>query len=195
MESVVRQRDRTSQQPSLFPRPPLAIIPPITTAPFDATKLREWWRKEIERGQRGLPWIKNPRGDPRAMAAGLREAAFPLDSLARSAMLFPEHRAKLTRHVRAGADWLVKLQHPSGVFPFPVGPGLRPREKVGYIVAKIVKDHPEMVVNDWIPDDGTDGGLQYDNGLCGRALISAWDLTNDALPLLSNACRFFPIGP
>lgn len=30
-----------------------------------------------------------------------------------------------------------------------------------------------------IPDDRTDGGLQFDNGLCGRALISAWELTKD----------------
>jgi len=113
------------------------------------------------------------------MLAGLREAAFALDGLARSAMLFPERRDELTQHVREGANWLIKLQHPSGVFPFPVGPALNPREKVGFIVERIIKEHPQMVVNDWIPDDRTDGGLQFDNGLCGCALISAWELTKD----------------
>jgi len=154
--------------------------PPIVTAPFDAAKAREWWLREIERGQRGLPWVKNPTGDPRVMQAGLREAAFPLDGLARTAMLFPEHRDELTTQVRIGADWLIKLQHPSGVFPFPIGPGLNPRDKVGQIVARAIKDKPEIVVNDWIPDDFSDGGLQFDNGLCGRALITAWELTKDA---------------
>jgi len=155
-------------------------FPPVVTTPFDAVKAREWWLKEIQRGLPGLPWLKNPAGNPRQMQAGLREAAFPLDGLARTALLLPEHRDELTKHVRAGADWLIKLQHPSGVFPFPIGPGLNPREKVGHIVARTIKEFPDIVVNDWIPDDRTDGGLQFDNGLCGRALISAWELTKDA---------------
>ena len=155
-------------------------FPPVDKTPFDEAKLRAWWLQEIERGLRGLPWLKNPGGDPRQMQAGLRDAAWPLDGLARTALLFPEKREELTKHVRAGADWLVKLQHPSGVFPFPIGPGLNPREKVGHIVARAIKEHPEIVVNDWIPDDHTDGGLQFDNGLCGRALLSAWELTKDA---------------
>lgn len=154
--------------------------PPVVTTPFDGVKAREWWVKEIQRGLGGVPWLKNPEGNPRQMQAGLREAAFPLDGLARTALLLPEHRDELTMHVRAGADWLIKLQHSSGVFPFPVGPGLNPREKVGHIVARMIKEHPDMVVNDWIPDDRTDGGLQFDNGLCGRALISAWELMKEA---------------
>ncbi len=153
--------------------------PPVETTPFDTAKLRKWWLKEIERGRGALPWEKNPTGAPQNMAAGLREAAFPIDGLARTAMLFPEHREQLTKQVCAGADWLIKLQHPSGVFPFPVGPGLNPREKVGFIVARAIKEHPEIVVDGWISDDRMDGGLQFDNGLCGSALVSAWELTKD----------------
>lgn len=162
-------------------------FPPVVTTAFDPAAAREWWLKEIKRGVRGLPWRKNPSGDPRQMLAGLREAAWPLDSLARTAFLFPQQREELTAIVREGADWLIQLQHSSGVFPFPIGPGLKPREKVGYIVQRAIKEHPEMVVNDWIPDDGTDGGLQFDNGLCGRALVSAWHLTQDERYL--NAAR------
>ncbi len=154
--------------------------PPIHREAFDSRRARAWWSKEIERGVRGLPWRKNPKGDPRQMQAGLREAAWPLDGLARTAMLFPERREELSAEVRAGADWLIKLQHTSGVFPFPIGPSLNPREKVGRIVAKAIREHPEVVVNDWIPEDYSDGGLQFDNGLCGRSLISAWELTKDA---------------
>ena len=151
--------------------------PPIDRSAFDVKSAREWWLKEVDRGQRGLPWLKNPTGDPRVMQAGLREAAFPLDGLARTARLFPDRCEELTKQVRAGADWLVARQHPSGVFPFPIGPGLKPRDKVGKIVARAIKERPEIVVNDWLPDDFGDGGLQFDNGLCGRALISAWELT------------------
>lgn len=114
------------------------------------------------------------------MQAGLRDAAWPIDGLARTASLYPHLRDELTPHVRMGADWLIKMQHPSGVFPFPIGPALNPREKVGRIVARAVKEHPDLVVDDWIPDDRADGGLQFDTGLCGSALISAWHLTKDA---------------
>ncbi len=154
--------------------------PPAVTTPFNPAKAREWWLKDVERGLHGVPWRKNPGGDPRKMQAGLREAAFPLDALARTARLFPERRDELTQDVRAGADWLVKLQHASGVFPFPIGPGLNPRDKVGRIVARAIKADPGLAVTGWISDDRTDGGLQFDNGLCGRALISAWELTRDA---------------
>ena len=154
-------------------------FPPIDQSLFPVATVRERWITEIDRGKRGLPWLKNPTGDPNRMQAGLREAAWPLDALARTAMLFPEHREELTVIVRQGADWLVGLQHSSGVFPFPVGPGLNPREKVGHIVARAMKEHPEIVVDGWISDDAADGGLQFDNGLCGRALVSAWELTHD----------------
>lgn len=155
-------------------------FPPVVTTPFAAAKLREWWLQEIERGRRGLPWLKNPGGDPRKMRAGLREAALPLAALAQTARLVPEKRADFTRLVRGGADWLLARQHAGGGFPFPVGPGLNPRDKVGHIVARAIAERPEMVVDGWISDDRADGGLQFDNGLCGSALIAAWELTEDA---------------
>ncbi|NBV20757.1 MAG: hypothetical protein EBS05_02005 [Proteobacteria bacterium] len=135
--------------------------------------------KEIERNRKKLPWFSNPSGDPKVMTAGLRAAAVPLSALARTAVILPDQREALTPLVRTGADWLVARQHASGVFPFPVGPGLNPQEKVGHLVAKAIKEHPEIVVDGWIPDDRTDGGLQYDHGLCGTALIDAWELTHD----------------
>jgi hypothetical protein len=154
-------------------------FPPANRTPFDVAKARAWWLKEIERGRRGVPWRTNPGGDPRKMAAGLREAAWPIWGLARTAQIVPEHREALTRLVREGADWLVARQHASGVFPFPVGPGLHPRGKVGFIVQRAIQEHPEMVVDGWIADDRDDGGLQFDHGLCGSALVAVWELTRD----------------
>jgi hypothetical protein len=152
---------------------------PIDTSRTNVAKLREWWLKEIERGNRNLPWVKNSDANPRTMQTGLRETAYSLDGLARSANLFPERRDELMEQVRAGADWLVRLQRQNGLFPFPIGPGLNPSDKVGRIVARNIRAHPEILVDGWIVDDLLDGGLQFDNGLCGCALISAWEVTND----------------
>lgn len=154
-------------------------FPPPDERAFDVERLRTWWQRELERGVRGVVWRKNPSGDPRTMTAGLREAAWPIDALARTARLDPARARQLTTEARAGADWLLQRQHASGVFPFPVGPGLKPREKVGEIVARAIRQRPEIVVDGWIPEDFGDGGLQFDNGLCGHALLSVWELTRD----------------
>ncbi len=155
-------------------------FPPVNTSAFDQAKLRAWWLQEISRGLGNVPWVSNPQGDPRIMTNGLREAAYPLDALARSAALFPEQRNALQTQVRTGADWLLQRQHASGVFPFPVGPGLNPRDKVGRSVEHTIRANPSIVVNDWIANDLGDGSLQFDNGLSGGALINAWALTRDA---------------
>ncbi len=162
--------------------------PPIDRSAFDAGKVRAYWLAEVERGSRGVPWKKNPRGDPKLMEAGLREAAIPLAAVARTIALVPDHAEEWTRLVRGGADWLMARQHAGGGFPMPVGPALHPREKVGFMMKRLLEAHPDMEVDGWIPDDRGDGGLQFDNGLCGRALIEAWELTDDAR-YRDSACR------
>jgi len=160
-------------------------FPPPDRTPFDAAKVRAIWLREIDRGGSGVPWRKNAGGDPRRMRAGLREAALPLSAFARSAALFPDRAGELADAARAGADWLLARQHSSGVFPMPIGPGLEPREKVGFIVQRLMKEHPELVADGWIVSVPGDGGLQFDNGLCGAALVDAWELTHDARYLAS----------
>lgn len=113
------------------------------------------------------------------MAAGLREAAIPLAAVVRTVALAPEHAPELTKLAREGGDWLIARQHSGGGFPMPVGPALNPREKVGFLMERTLKEHPDLVVDGWIPDDRGDGGLQFDNGLCGTALVEVWALTHD----------------
>jgi hypothetical protein len=158
---------------------PTRYFPPTDTTPPDLATARAWWLKEIRRDLHRLPWRKNPTGDPQLMRSGLRDAAFALDALARTSLMFPEHRDEFIAHVDAGANWLITLQHSSGVFPFPIGPAKNSNDKVGRIVARNVKQHPTMVVNGWIYDDRGDGGLQFDNALCSRAIINAWKLTGE----------------
>jgi hypothetical protein len=161
------------------PEIPTRYFGSIDDKAIDPKFAEDWWSSEIKRGLRGLPWKKNPSGDPKVMTAGLREAAWPIGTLARTAITLPKHDDTLRPEVIAGANWLCDRQHASGVFPFPVGPGLNPREKVGQIVARAIARDPSIVVDGWIAVDDRDGGLQFDNGLCGRSLISAWSLTKD----------------
>lgn len=154
-------------------------FPPVDRAPFEEAKVRTRWLDQISRGQRKLPWRSNPAGDPRRMQAGLRAAAIPLQALARTLPLAPERKDELLPVIRAGADWLLALQHESGVFPMPVGPSLEPGDKVGHILERMLRERPELAVNGWIADVPGDGGLQFDHGLCGTALVAAWNATRD----------------
>lgn len=154
-------------------------VMPKQRGAFDADKLRKAWLDQLGSARRKVVWAANPEGDPRKMEAGLRAAAHPLDAIARSVALFPEHKTELLALVRAGADWLLKLQNTNGVFPMPVGPSLEPKDKVGHIMERMLKQRPEWLVDGWIVDFPEDGGLQFDNGLCGAALVTAWDVTHD----------------
>lgn len=153
--------------------------PPVDKAPFAPARVRSYWLEQVAHADRKLPWVANPAGDPRTMRAGLRAAAVPLQAIARTVALVPEKKTELVRIVRAGSDWLLERQHESGVFPMPVGPARDPKDKVGRILERLLKERPELAVQGWIVDLPGDGGLQYDNGLCGAALVAAWRATGD----------------
>lgn len=122
------------------------------------------------------------------MSAGLREAAIPLDALARTALARPSQCGSLETEVKLAADWLMSRQLANGLFPFPVGPALKREGKVGKLAASKIDRFPEIVVDGWIitdGEDGRDGGLQFDNGLCGHAMVSAWRLRKDERYLVS----------
>jgi len=162
-----------------IPETPTIYYPPADSSPPELNRLREEWFRELDRGPGGLPWNRNPNADPEKMRAGLREVAGPIEALSRTALVFPERKTQLVDHIKSGADWLLRCQHPSGVFPFPVGPARNPRDKVGRIVARAIDEHPDLLVDGWIPDDRGDGGLQFDTGLCGKSLLSAWEVTGE----------------
>ncbi|MEM6925851.1 MAG: hypothetical protein AAF602_02895, partial [Myxococcota bacterium] len=109
-----------------------------------------------------------------------------------------EAAAWLDTRAREGADWLVAVQHDSGVFPFPdltddaaafreacraSGAGdCEARLPRAYELAELGRarweaaGRPSGHLRDgwWFEDAITDpGGLQFDNGICGRALLDA----------------------
>lgn len=108
------------------------------------------------------------------MDEGLRAIASPVRFLSVLARIDPGSRPFALSLAREGADLLLRLQHPTGLFPYPVGPARgNARSASGAAAARLLLEHPEALEGHWIVEDGGDGGLQFDTGLCGIALLEA----------------------
>jgi hypothetical protein len=92
-----------------------------------------------------------------------------------------ETRARLADAMRYGADMLITQQAGNGVFGFPYDPDSN--ERLRRQGARIVEEGRArgitMVENGWIIEDLGDGGLQFDNGLCGTAIVMAYEALGD----------------
>lgn len=89
------------------------------------------------------------------------------------------------------ADYLIWCQQQggTGVYPFPAFKGgrgaafeaadrfLRRAEREGRL--------EEVLSNGWAVEDFSDGGIQFDNGLCGVAMFELYDVTKDEKHLAS----------
>ncbi len=66
---------------------------------------------------------------------------------------------------------LLRLQQPSGLFPFP---DLRGKNiRFGDMINREIKDPSTQIRDGWILIADSGGGSQFDTGLCGTALITA----------------------
>ncbi len=86
---------------------------------------------------------------------------------------------------KSGADYLIWTQKEAGtgVYPFHAlrnGRGL-PFKVAEKALKKAEKNGTikQMVKNDWIIEDFDEGGLQFDNGLCGVAMLEFYKLSKD----------------
>ena len=87
---------------------------------------------------------------------------------------------------KSGGDYLVWAQEQAGkgLFPFPAR---RDGKERAFVVserflkkAEVEGRIDEVTRNGWLVDDLGDGGLQYDNGVCGVAVLELYRLTHDA---------------
>jgi hypothetical protein len=161
-----------------FVKPP-AEVAPLTPEEIDQAfrridefvKRRKWWKV-------GLDPTKTERL-PRELAsiivgcvAGCRVKASCSDSLRQTA-------------VEAG-DYLLWTQTVAGtgVIPFPAyrGGGNKALEAAARFLKQAERDGrwDEVVKEGWAFEDLDDGGLQFDNGLCGVALWELAELTGEA---------------
>ncbi|RFC49551.1 MAG: hypothetical protein DVB23_000072 [Verrucomicrobia bacterium] len=83
----------------------------------------------------------------------------------------PASLADLDRLTRGAAEILTGLQQPSGLFPFPDLRGENIR--FGEMIEKQSAAGGIEVRDGWIVSADSDGGSQFDTGLCGVALLEA----------------------
>jgi hypothetical protein len=83
----------------------------------------------------------------------------------------PQRLADLDRLVAGACAILTHLQQPAGYFPFP---DLRGKNiRFGEMIEKLLATQPGGVKDGWIIAVDPGGGAQFDNGVCGVALLSA----------------------
>lgn len=137
---------------------------------MDARSAQFWW----ERGDIAPADIPSPlRAPAEVVRAALSEWR-----------LAERDDTRALARARAAADYLLKAQAQggTGVFGFPAWRG---REGLGSAVDRLTERAAALGMssriesNGWIVDDLGDGGLYYDNGLAGEALIELHRATGD----------------
>jgi hypothetical protein len=99
-------------------------------------------------------------------------------------------RDEVRREVDRRLAYLLSVQRPHGLFPFP---DLRGTDSK---FAPILESHhrrwPEDFAAGWVIEDHGDGGLQFDNGVCAVTMITAYEQLGDERCLQSarRACEW-----
>lgn len=123
---------------------------------------------------------------PRYMPGPLREPASLIAGGVAAA------RAKLSGHPSAlsqakdAADFLIWAQERAGhsLYPFPASVAAT-NKRAMLVMQKVLKridqtgHRDRMIQNDWFFQDMGDGGLQFDNGECGAAMLDLYLLTRE----------------
>ena len=133
------------------------------TGVFEALEKMRWWKKGVDPTTLTAPL----RGPASVIVGNVAAVRAGLDGSDRSLAMAKE-----------AADFLIWAQEQagSGGYPFPAARGtssaramevatrfLQTAEKAGKL--------DTIVRNGWVFDDAGDGGLQFDNGECGAALL------------------------
>lgn len=85
----------------------------------------------------------------------------------------PEKVPELDKLIAGACSILLRLQQPSGLFPFP---DLRGKNiRFGEMIEKQLAAHPAGVKDGWLVVADPAGGMQFDTGVCGTALLTAGD--------------------
>ncbi len=138
--------------------------------PAKLEKMR-WWRIGI---------------DPTKLDHALREPASVVSGGVHAQRAHLEGGERALAMAREAADFLVwaQTQGGTGVFPFPASPG-KANDRAFAAAANFLKKAAQAgkldacVHNGWIVDDNADGGLQFDNGEAGVALLELYEVTHE----------------
>jgi hypothetical protein len=149
---------------------------PIDSSTPDLTKVEDLWRKSFDRMKEHNAWNRAAphnaefqTGD--RLRVSLRAARAYLESYEAGL----EKRDEFLKFAKDGFDYLVSAQASTGVFGYPYdpkGPGLKVQAAAMAEKGKALGI--KMVENGWLIEDLGDGGLNFDNGMCGIGLLYAY---------------------
>jgi len=123
--------------------------------------------------------------DPTTLKSPLREPAAVIEGCLAVRRVNPARADQLLALARDAGDFLIWAQNQAGtgVVPFPAvrrgaSPAFAASERVLKRAAREGRLNP-MVRSGWLIDDAFDGGLQFDNGLGGVALVHLCEATGN----------------
>lgn len=158
---------------------------PRDASPLSADEARRAVTPALARLQTLAWWRDAP--DPQKLGHPLREPAEVVVGALAMAAADPDAAEAARAQALAAGAYLLRAQREagSGGFPFPASRGasdaapfrasarfLAEAERGGFL--------DDVVRNGWIVDDRGDGGLQFDNGECGAAMLALHAATGDA---------------
>jgi hypothetical protein len=187
-ETVAALCHELGSEVSLPEAKPDYVGPPDVTARPPAEFLA-WWLEDCRRREGREPWD--------IAAAALRAGRSPnrlRDSqrmaeayLATAQLLGAEAGASFRERALAGLRYIRSCQASTGVFGYPFDPKRTDRlgQHAAALVARGRKEGRTMTEGAWIIEDLGGGDLQFDNGVCGLAMLEAHALTGEAAFLAS----------
>lgn len=153
-------------------------VPAQPNSPPDAAQAAEYLAKFRAHQAKNVEEYLGNLAQPTQLAAGLRQLAVLLIADAQVIAANPADSAKERAEAVRLANALCGVQRPNGLFAFP---DIRAKsEFFGRMIDRLLEQEPNAIADGWVVSDAGNGDLQYDNGLCGVALLEAHQLTNDA---------------
>lgn len=161
------------------PRPPVTgDSSPLTPAEIESGFHRilrtlhqqKWWRTGL---------------DPRRTGHLPREVATFIEGCVAGCRANSTHRTQLLAEAIEAGDYLLWTQREAGtgVFPFPAfegGKGAAFEAATRFLQRARESGRLEQVTRKgWVIDDLNDGGLQFDNALCGVALLELFEVSRE----------------
>lgn len=145
------------------------------TQHFAPLEKMRWWKTGVDPTTLTAPL----RGPASVIVGNVAAVRAKLDGAERSLAM-----------AKDAAEFLMWAQEQagSGVYPFPAARGTskaRAMEVATRFIANAEKAGKldTVVRNGWAFDDAGDGGLQFDNGECGAAMLDLYEVTKDRLYL------------
>lgn len=155
-----------------------------------ATEARRGFQPDFGRFEKLIWWRIGL--DPTTLTQALRGPASFLAGNVAVARAKLDGADQSRAYAMAAGDFLLwaQAQGGRGVFPFPAargGKGGKPFAVAERFLARVEKEGriDRFVHQGWVIDDANDGGLQFDNGECGVAMLELFELTREPKYLAS----------